>query len=544
MKSKEGINENRKTVSVYIVLSLMLGAALAGIFFHGLRQIKATEKIDVVEAASEEDKTINMKGLFEKIPAANIKETAFCARKARLSTKDEIKKVCAALKAKEEARQDGAYAEALALEQILRSRLTDRQKETLKAYEVFLYEYAKYFMEKTEKTFEDYEKYADEDFMGAKFTLFYLDEDEIPELAIALNGFEIGSSIYIYTYKDGEVVPVGGPNASFGCYGEVGYVEKEGILLSGYERRLQGHYDVYRMDGTEMNCLLWIDEYWHWDSEENPKVGEGYYTYRIDKKEASEAVYMEQYHIYEEYKENEKRVQYRECFLMLNGNIKENLNNAMGQLALEKNPFFYSGKDILLSADLKYEATETWDAVSGKLQVKWLKRYDNGDLYKLSVEGIKEGPLGPERKNIYLYVTPDKIYRLWSYYYDEDGHSVTFYDNDDLLMETFYSDEILIENGEVVCCMEKVEYKEGEGRPGKNNMGVPNSEVGKHVTIIPDGERITYSRVDVKQNGEPDFYETFVWERGKGLIQYKSGFRAEAEILYIENITIKNGTLF
>lgn len=243
-------------------------------------------------------------------------------------------------------------------------------------------------------------------------------------------------------------------------------------------------------------------------------------------KTVSGAVYMELYRIYEEYKG------------------KENLDNIMGLLALEKNPFFYFGKDILLSAEIKYEAEETWDAVSGNLQVKWLKRYDNGDLYKLSVKGITEGPLGPERKNIYLYVTPDKIYRLWSYYYEEDGHSVTFYDNDDLLMETFYSDEILIENGEVVCCVEKVEYKEGEGRPGKNEMGVPNSEVGKHVTIIPDGERITYSRVDVKPNGEPDFYETFVWERGKGLIQYKSGFRAEAEILYIENITIKNGTLF
>lgn len=176
--------KSRRVAPVIIALLLTLGTVFSGILFSGSKQIKAAEKIDGGETVSEEDKTINMKGLFEKIPAVNMQETAFCAWKARMSTKDEIEKVCAVLKTEEEAKTVGDYAEALALEKILRSRLTDRQMEALKAYEAFLYEYAKDFMEEVGKTFDDYEKNGEEAFMGAKFTLIYLDGDEIPELAV------------------------------------------------------------------------------------------------------------------------------------------------------------------------------------------------------------------------------------------------------------------------------------------------------------------------------------------------------------------------
>lgn len=417
----------------------------------------------------------------------------------------------------------------------LKSGLTPQQREAMEAYEAFLAEYAEDFMEKNDMVWEDYEKYKD-DYRGAKFTLIYLDYDEIPELVIS-EGWSLGHSPSVYTYEDKEVVYIG----DFGQYGEIDYVEKEGILLSEYERHLHGHYAAYQVEGTEPEKLLWIDEYWHWDSEENPREGEGYSTYTVDEKEATEEEYMALYHIYEGYKERaEHQVIYSDCFLMLDGNIRENLNQAMSNLVFEENPFFYSGRNTILSADIQYDALETWDTSSGELEIKWLKRYDNGDLYKLSVEGIPEGFLGPERKNIYLYVTPDEIYRLWSYYRDEDGQSITFYNNDSLLMETFDTDEKLIENGELVCCMERVEDEPGKEDLGKNEMGTPINEIGKHVTIVPEGEQITYSRWDVKPNGESDFYENFVWERGKGLVGYRSGFRAEAEILYIENISIKD----
>ena len=414
----------------------------------------------------------------------------------------------------------------------LKSSLTPQQAEAMEAYEAFLEEYAEDFMEKADMVWEDYEKYED-GYRGARFTLIYLDNDEIPELVIS-EGWSLGHSPSVYTYADKEVVCIG----QFGYYGEVDYVEKEGILLAEYGHNLQDHYDAYQVKGTEADKLLWIDKYWHWDSEDNPREGEGYYTYEVDDKEADEEEYMAEYRIYEDYKEKEKGVVYSDCFLMLDGNIKGKLNQAMAKLVFEENPFFYSRGNTLLSADIKYEASETWDTINGELKIKWLKRYDNGDLYKLSVEGISEGFLGPERKNIYLYVTPNEIYRLWSFYRDENGQSITFYDNDSLLMETFDTDEKLIENGELVCCMERIEDELGKEDLGKNEMGTPISEIGKHFFIIPEGERITYSRYDTKPNGETDFYENFVWERGKGLVEYRSGFRAEAEILYIENISI------
>ena len=49
------------------------------------------------------------------------------------------------------------------------------------------------------------------------------------------------------------------------------------------------------------NELLRIDEYRHWESEENPREGEGYFTYTVDEKDATEEEYMAEYHIYEEY---------------------------------------------------------------------------------------------------------------------------------------------------------------------------------------------------------------------------------------------------
>lgn len=416
----------------------------------------------------------------------------------------------------------------------LKSSLTPQQAEAMEAYEAFLEEYAEDFMEKADMVWEDYEKYED-GYRGARFTLIYLDNDEIPELVIS-EGWSLGHSPSVYTYADKEVVCIG----QFGYYGEVDYVEKEGILLAEYERHLQGHYDAYQVKGTKADKLFWIDEFWHWDSEDNPREGEGHYTYNVDSKEVDKDKYMAKRRIYEDYKEREKRVVYNDCFLMLDGNIKTNLNQNMAKLVFEENPFFYSRGNTLLSADIKYEASETWDTINGELQIKWLKRYDNGDLYKLSVEGITEGFLGPERKNIYLYVTSDEIYRLWSFYRDENGQSITFYDNDSLLMETFDTDEKLIENGELVCCMERIEDELGKEDLGENEMGTPISEIGKHFSVIPEGDQIAYSRYDTKPNGETDFYENFVWERGKGLIEYRSGFRAEAEILYIENISIKD----
>lgn len=193
-----------------------------------------------------------------------------------------------------------------------------------------------------------------------------------------------------------------------------------------------------------------------------------------------------------------------------------------------ENPYFYSQTDCFFSADIQYINVDTVATVNGELELQWLKKYDDGNLYKLMVEpdGNITEYVGQERINIYFYVTSDKIYRLWSYIVKDDK-IIEFYNNDELLIEILNTDEKLVENGELVCCMED-----------KTNELGP-SEVGKHVTIVQRGEQITYNRVDIGENGSREFYERFIWEKGKGLVEYKSGYRMESELLYIENIFMR-----
>lgn len=193
-----------------------------------------------------------------------------------------------------------------------------------------------------------------------------------------------------------------------------------------------------------------------------------------------------------------------------------------------ENPYFFSQTNCFFSANIQYIDVETTKTINGELELQWLKEYDDGNIYKLIVEpdGNITNYLGNERLTIYFYVTSDKIYRLWSYVV-QDGKLIEFYNNDKLLMEILNTDEKVVENGEVVCCMEdKIDELEV-------------SEVGKHVTIVQQGDYITYNRVDIGENGSREFYERFVWEKEKGLVEYKSGYRMETEILYIENIFLR-----
>lgn len=56
-------------------------------------------------------------------------------------------------------------------------------------------------------------------------------------------------------------------------------------------------------------------------------------------------------------------------------------------------------------------------------------------------------------------------------------------------------------------------------------------EKGWHEEIMVEGTVCTYrSYNDLTETG---YYERFVWEKGKGLIEYKSGFGAERDRIYL-----------
>lgn len=190
------------------------------------------------------------------------------------------------------------------------------------------------------------------------------------------------------------------------------------------------------------------------------------------------------------------------------------------------NPYFYTNDDVNLTATFTYRDLEEQIVRDGTLNMKLVKNYENGDLFKLSVddkEKIQEC-LSEDRLNVYFYVTEDEIYRLWSYIY-QDEEVIRFYNDDDMIVKYLDTDDKLIANGELVCCKESIPDK----------LDWPES--GSHVDIIQQNDQVEYDRVDLNANGDRQFYERFIWEKGKGLVEFRSGFRVEADILYIENIT-------
>ena len=182
------------------------------------------------------------------------------------------------------------------------------------------------------------------------------------------------------------------------------------------------------------------------------------------------------------------------------------------------NIYFYPADSQYLTATAEYFELETRTEKEIVAEIYLVKEYEQGNVYKFAIEPI--GYLGEERTNIYFYVTSDKIYRLYSYVY-QDGETIEFYDNDELLVQYLDTDAKLIENGTVVC--------QPEGTTELNNQEAAYS-------ISVDGDRVVASRSDEKVNGERGFYERFVWEEGKGLVEYGSGFGVEADILYLSRI--------
>lgn len=149
-------------------------------------------------------------------------------------------------------------------------------------------------------------------------------------------------------------------------------------------------------------------------------------------------------------------------------------------------------------------------------------------MYKLSVadeRNIRDF-LDDDRLNIYFYVTDDKIYRLWSYVC-QDEKVIRFYNDDELFVKYLDTDEKLINNGELVCCTENMDDELTE-------------ETGKiDVVMTHQNDRVIYSRTELREDGSLHYYESFVWEKGKGLVECMSGFGEMSDILYMEDISRK-----
>lgn len=192
-------------------------------------------------------------------------------------------------------------------------------------------------------------------------------------------------------------------------------------------------------------------------------------------------------------------------------------SNVNGLSKQKGNSYFYNVDHVMLNAIAEYYDLETGVENNVEMEMCMVKKYEQGKLYKLVMKSV---PLEDARKNIFFYVTDEKIYRIWAYIYQE-GKIIEFYDEEKVLTKYFDTDQKLIDNGEVVCQSEEMLMEDVEG---------------KKISISLADNKVTYSRLDIQENGENGFYEWFIWEQGNGLMEYGSGFGAERDILYLTDI--------
>lgn len=145
-----------------------------------------------------------------------------------------------------------------------------------------------------------------------------------------------------------------------------------------------------------------------------------------------------------------------------------------------------------------------------KLLVTEVSELKLGKLYELkldssasSIEGIPE-----ERLNLgHFYVMKDKIYRI-----DPKEENLIRFRTTEALPD---------ENSGVVVCQED-EMKDA----------LATDERGWHHYITVAGERREYHSYN--NLVETGYYESFTWEKGKGLVEYRSGYGAERDAIELE----------
>ena len=188
--------------------------------------------------------------------------------------------------------------------------------EVLEGYGAFLAEYESYRMGNNS-----------EEVPG--FALIYLDSDDVPEL-IVMEGSAHACGGYVYTFEEGEVIPVG---EGYGQYGAMWYREKEGIVFHDYDAFGNVYCDVYQIEGKKETHLQSYSERY-----ELPEEGEGMIcTYIVDGNEVSEEQYRK---VCDKWNKTEdKMIQYDDCRTLTDGDIQSSLTEELENLILTQEKY-------------------------------------------------------------------------------------------------------------------------------------------------------------------------------------------------------------
>lgn len=175
---------------------------------------------------------------------------------------------------------------------------------------------------------------------------------------------------------------------------------------------------------------------------------------------------------------------------------------------IDQTSFFFDYGTETVAFEAEFASTPFGEYEQVQIQVEQVEQWGNGILYTMMIESDTEDDsryfYGRDRFFLgYFYVSEDKIYRI---------------DENKMEEVNIKNEEDFIARGTVVC----------------QEMGKEDSlkeEKGWHEEIMVEGTVCTYrSYNDLTETG---YYERFVWEKGKGLIEYKSGFGAERDRIYL-----------
>lgn len=200
------------------------------------------------------------------------------------------------------------------------------------------------------------------------------------------------------------------------------------------------------------------------------------------------------------------------------------------------NPYFFH--QSLLTANVKFPGVrgieETVDA-----EVSLVKTYEEGDVYKFTINVDSDHYStwyiqSEETVYMYFYVTADKIYLISRYVQTEsDGFDHYFFGGDELFTELLDTDEKLVNNSIIVCQEEEIK---DNTETGQYSISTNNKE-NEHYFISKNGNQIFCYYYQLKANGDLLYRDKFLWEKGKGLVVYLTGYGVGDYDIYLDGIT-------
>lgn len=185
----------------------------------------------------------------------------------------------------------------------------------------------------------------------------------------------------------------------------------------------------------------------------------------------------------------------------------------------EENPYFFP-KDLHTA---KYNIRSNLDMLETKHEIELMiipvESSESGTIYELRLDCDEEfrgrNYYGWDRCSLgYFYVQDDKIYYIGHLYIGQ------LYTGKEIA--SIISEEGLMEKGVVVCQEEGLEDPLSE------------DEKGWHEYLLADGNRREYHGYN--NLVETGYYENFIWEKGKGLVEYVSGWGAERDSINLSLI--------